>query len=412
MTDDFSTEQAVLGGMLIGNGTIVPEVLEILNANDFFKPAHGRIFEVIAAQFSAGLPTDTVSIKDALQKRRWLTNVGGAPYLLELTQTVPTAVNSAHYARIVKDQAKLRRLAEVGARFQQLAVGDIDEVDALISQAEAMFRELGEPAKSGLMWNDLVNRWQNWQEIQGDVIPSPWFELNQRLPGGGFSPGQLVIVGGRPAQGKSNAGLNIALCAAENHGRLAIVFSVEMDANEICSRLLAAGTYSEVRQLFAKKMDEKTAGKINSYIEQSKTMPLEVVDQPWIRVEQIVSHCRIRRPKIIFVDYTQLVAPTDSRVIREQQVAHVLRSLKVAAKQLQMVVIAASQLKRRDDSDRYEPKLSDLRESGAAEQDADIVLLLDRAPNAANMKVLVAKNRNGSTGDFLVKFRGDLARLI
>jgi replicative DNA helicase len=405
-------EQAVLGGMMLSS-TAITDVLDVLKADDFFKPAHSRIFEAISSQFSAGEPTDSVAVCNALDRCGLLRNVGGAPYLLDLIQQVPTATNAGYYARLVKGKAKLRKLAECGVRLQQLGnEGDVDDIDAVLAFAESMFRELGEPAKSGLMWSDLVNRWQNWQEIKGDVVPSPWYELNQRLPGGGFHPGQLVIVGGRPAQGKSNAGLNVALHAAEQ-GSMATVFSVEMDAVEVCSRLLAAGTYSEVRQLFSKKLDAKTQGKIDAYIQQSKTLPLEVVDQPYIRVEQIVNHCRVRRPKIIFVDYTQLVAPTDSKINREQQVAHVLRSLKVAAKQLQMVVIAASQLKRRDErDDKYEPKLSDLRESGAAEQDADIVLLLDRAPNAANMKVLVAKNRNGSTGYFLVKFRGDLARLI
>lgn len=408
MTDDFSTEQAVLGGMLIGNGNVVPEVLEILNSEDFFKPAHGRIFEVVASQYNAGLPTDTVSVKEALLKRRWLTNIGGAPYLLELTQTVPTPVNSAYYARLVKNHAKLRRLVQCGERFMRLGEGDIDDVDDILARAEAMFRELGEPAKSGLMWNDLVSRWENWQTIKGDAVPSPWHELNDWFPGGGFHPGQLVIVGGRPGHGKSNLGLNIALYAAEG-GRSSTVFSVEMDANEVCSRLLAAGSYSKVGQLFAKNMTAPTRTRIDSFIERTRGMQLEVVDQPHIRVEQIVNHCRVRKPQIIFVDYTQLVAPTDVKLIREQQVAHVFRSLKIAAKQLHMVVVAAAQLKRRDDTDKYKPRLSDLRESGAAEQDADIVLLLDRKPSM-QMEVLVAKNRNGPTGELEIRFHGDEAR--
>ena len=407
---DNGAEQATLGAMMLSQSAIT-DAMDIIKSDDFYRPPHARIFQVITELFAAGQPTDTIAVNNSLNDRGWGTNVGGAPYLVELMQQVPCAKNASYYARLIKDKARLRKLIECGTRFEKLGYeGDIDNIDGVFAYAESMFRELGETSRSGMMWADLVSRWQNWQQIMGEAIPSPWSELNEWVPGGGFNPGQLVIVGGRPAQGKSNVGLNIALYAAEN-GRMATVFSVEMDAVEVCSRLLAAGSISEVRQLFSKKMDEKTKRRIETYIDNTKTLPLEVVDQPYIRVEQIVNHCRVRRPKIIFVDYTQLVAPTDTKVVREQQVAHVLRSLKVAAKQLQMVVVAASQLKRRDDQDKYPPKLSDLRESGAAEQDADIVLLLDRPLTAANMKVLVAKNRNGATGEFTVPFYGQYAKL-
>jgi replicative DNA helicase len=182
-----------------------------------------------------------------------------------------------------------------------------------------------------------------------------------------------------------------------------------MDHNEICSRLLAAGSHTPVKTMFGKNIRGEQKERVDRYIIDRQGTPLTVVDRPYITVEQIVSQCRVRRPRIIFVDYTQLVAPTNNKLVREQQVAHITRSLKVAAKHLQMVVIVASQLKR-PDKDEKPPTISDLRESGAAEQDADIVLLLNRL-DAQRVHMIVGKNRNGPTGTITLRFRGELARV-
>ena len=390
----------------------VTDVMEILKPEHFYVPKNADIYQSILNLIKAGNPVDAVTVADELARRRLLKKIGG-PYLHTLISEVASPASAVYYAKMVRDKWRIRCIVETGHQLVQLGDMDVcttEEVEQLLTEADKLFRKLGQ-TKSGLMWDDLVKKWRNWQEDSGDVIRTPWPELNDWFPGRGFHPGQLIIVGGRPGQGKSNAGLNIVLGAAE-HNCSSIIFSVEMDDVEVACRLLAAGSWTKVGQLFSKKMDDDTKEQVNRYIEEKQGMPLEVVDEPYLSVEDIIAHCRIRRPKVIFVDYTQLIRATDSKQQREQQVAHVTRSLKVAAKSLGMVVIAASQLKRLGDrDDKIKPVISDLRESGAAEQDADIVILLHRPSDALNITAIVGKNRNGPLGEAKLKFRGDLARV-
>lgn len=408
---DLSAEQAALGAMLLSKDAI-SDSAEILKPHYFYRPIHSDVFEAIIDLVNAGEPADPVTVARELEKRGLLKRIGGAPYLHTLLETVPTASSGAYYARIVYDRWRQRRLIEVGQRISQLGFIEAtssDDVDDLLAQVDTEFRELGGGATqhTGLNWDDLVKKWLAWQDTKGTAIPTPWPELNTKLPGGGVSSGQLIVVGGRPGAGKSNAGLNMVLHAAERQHKTT-VFSVEMDDVEVCSRLLAAGTWGKVGQIFAKNMDKETTERVEEYILEKRGLPLQVVDRAYITVEQIIAHCRIRHPKVIFVDYTQLIHPTNNKLVREQQVAHITRSLKVAAKQLQMVVIVASQL-RRSDRDGP-PTISDLRESGAAEQDADIVLLLHRL-NHDTVTMIIGKNRNGPVGSVSLRFRGENARV-
>jgi replicative DNA helicase len=381
----------------------ITSVQEIIKAEHFYRPANGQIFAAITKLVAEGEPVDPVTLAKALPRV-------DATHLHECMQVVPTPVNAATYARIVYDRWRQRQLVMIGQRISQLGFCEAttsDEVDSLLAQADGLVRELGEPSGRGLIWDDLIKKWVDWQDVEGDVTHTPWWELNRWFPGGGFHAGQLVMVGGRPGNGKSNAGLNIALNAAE-HGQKTLIFSVEMDDVEVCSRLLAAGGWARFSQILAKKMDEDTKGRVDDYIEKSKGMPLEVIDQPYINVEQVIAHCRARRPEVVFIDYAQLIDPSNRRLPREQQVAHITRSLKVAAKALKMVVIVASQLKR---IEGRLPTIEDLRESGAAEQDADVVILLHRPENSPKVKVIVGKNRNGPTGQVDLSFRGNVARV-
>lgn len=390
---------------------VLTGVTEILKGEHFYRPNHTTIFDAIMHMGTEGEPVDPVTVGRELEKRGLLKRVGGAVYLMTLIESTPHASSASYYARIVYDRWRQRRLIDAGNRIIEYGYTDAttsEEVDELLVKVDTEFQELSGSVETGLNWDDLVKKWQSWQETKGGVIPTPWTELNNKLPGGGMHAGQLIVVGGRPGNGKSNVGLNIALKAAEE-GFKSTVFSVEMDDVEVCSRLLAAGSWTQVRQIFAKNMVGEQQERVADYIIERKGMPLQVVDKAYITVEQIISHCRIRRPKVIFVDYTQLIQATNNKLVREQQVAHITRSLKVAAKHLQMVVVVASQLKRAESLDRP-PAISDLRESGAAEQDADVVLLLHRtAPDKVSM--IVGKNRNGPTGTAHLEFRGSIARV-
>jgi len=409
---DPAAEQAVLGSVLL-SARALAEVSVFLRPEHFYRPVHADIYRAALELAQSGEPVDALTVAAQLRKSGQLGKVGGAAYLVTVMQGVPSAMNAETYARRVYDRWRQRQLIQIGQKMTALGyapAGDGAEVDALLAEADSYVRELGEPSRSGLGWDELVAKWRNWQREPASGIYTPWPDLNRWLPGGGFSPGQLVVIGGRPGHGKSNAGLNVVLRAAR-HGRRAVVFSVEMDDVEVCSRLLAAGASVKVRELFAKDMCAQTQQRLDQFVASSRGMPLEVVDQPFIRVEEIVAHCRARRPDVVFVDYTQLIEPTNSRAQREQQVAHITRTLKVAAKSLHMVVVAASQLRRIDRDNKTTPTISDLRESGAAEQDADVVILLHRADNSPRVTFIVGKNRNGPTGEAVVRFRGDLARV-
>ena len=409
--NDIQAEQATLGSMLISNQAITT-VADILKGEYFYNNNNASIFSVIISLVNAGQPVDAVTVAAELDRRGFLMRIGGAPYLLTLCENTPTAVNVSSYARTVYDKWRQRQIIEAGRRFIELGMADATdttEVDALLAQADDIFKGLGEPSRTGLTWDALVEKWRNWQESTGGIVPTPWPELNRKL-NGGCHKGQMIIIGGRPGDGKSNAGLNINLNAAEL-GFKSIVFSVEMDDVEVCSRLLAAGSWSAQGEIMGRRMTAETMERVETYIEQRKGMDLELVDQPYITVEKIVAHCRLRRPDIIFVDYAQLIQASNNKVSREQQVAHITRSLKVAAKSLQMVVVVAAQLNR-GPADGRVPVISDLRESGAAEQDADVVLLLHRpVETPGSITIIVGKNRNGPTGSVVLTFRGELARI-
>lgn len=406
---DLIAEQSVLGSMLLSKDSI-PVVAEILNGTHFYRPNHTTIYQAITTLVSEGEPIDAVTVGRQLELDGDLRRIGGAPYLLTLISTVPTASNASSYARVVFDKARQRAILEAGQRFMQLGYADAtstEDVDSLLAEADTIFRDLGQPSRSGIMWDDLVKKWTTWQDDKTDVIPTPWVELNRWLPGGGFHLGSLVIFGARPGDGKSNAGLNVSLTAAEA-GRSTSVFSVEMDDVEVTSRLLAAGSYSPLGQIIGKRMEPEVWERVDSYIRERAGMNLEVIDQPHISVEEIVGHCRTRQPQIIFVDYAQLISGSQ-RIERRELIAHVTRSLKIAAKQQHMLVIAASQLNRESTKNDHGPSLSNLAEGDAIGRDADIVLLLQRDDKVARM--ICAKNRNGRTGSLELTFRGDMARL-
>ena len=410
---DIAAEQSTLGAMLLSREA-VNTVTELLKPSHFYNPNHEVIFGTILRLVGEGQPVDAVTVSNELSKSGLLQRVGGGPYLHTLISSTPTAAGASSYARVVFDRARQRAISRVGHKLVSLGTTEAsnsDDVDALLAQAEDVFRELGGPAHKGLSWDQLVAKWREWRaDEKSKAIPTPWGDINGML-NGGFRPGQMIIVGGRPGAGKSVSGLNVALDAAEN-GHKVTVFSVEMDAPEVASRLLAAGSWSPQSEIMAGKMQRETHERVEDYISARKGLPLELVDDAQITVEQVVAHCRLRRPELIVVDYAQLIAPSNAKAPREQQVAHITRSLKVAAKQLQMVVVVAAQLNRGAADAARVPLISDLRESGAAEQDADVVILLHQPPDDDEVvQLVVGKNRSGATGVATLAFRKALGRV-
>lgn len=410
---DELAEKSLLGAMLLEPKTI-PDVVECVSEQDYYFPRHQLIHSAIADSYCGGGDLDPVTVSKELEARGQLRKVGGGHYLIELAQTVPMAMNASHYAQMVAEKARLRRLAELGVRLQQLALAEGYDSTELIAQAQDFFRTVDSPDTNAASFVELVELWQNWTSTTNDVIATPWPQANDWL-NGGLAKGRLVTIGGRPSVGKSLGGLNIAAHAAEN-GAPTIFFSLEMSKQEVTTRILACGGEVDMGELIRRQIRATNIDRIKSYVSEYSHMPLWVDDRERVTVEQIAAKCRsIPGLKLAVVDYLQLVRPSDTRVSREQQVSHISRSLKIMARELDIAVVVAAQLNRgsvREGRPR-EPTIADLRESGAVEQDSDQVLLLHRDESDQDIvKLICGKNRVGRTGECELVFEGKYARLV
>lgn len=409
--NDEIAEKCLLGAMLISPKAI-PQVIEIVKHEDFYAPKHQLIYAAMVDMFSAGEAVDPVTVAAELESRGQCSRMGGAPYLLDLSQIVPMASNSSSYAEMVLEKAKLRRLSELGARLQQLAYAEGFSSPEIMAQASSFFRDLDCPDSSrASRFDELMEQWKSWDSRSDDVIATPWREVNSWL-NGGLAKGRLVTIGGRPSVGKSLGGLNIAAFAAQSD-HTAIFFSLEMSREEVTARILASGGSVNMGELVRRRISKDSAERIGEYANRYSAMPLWVDDREHITVEEIAAKCRgIPNLQVAVIDYLQLVTASDSRVSREQQVSHISRSLKIMAREQGIAVVMAAQLNRGSVKDgiQREPTISDLRESGAVEQDSDQVLLLHRQDESV-VKMICGKNRVGKTGEAELQFEGEFARL-
>lgn len=409
-------EQATLGAMMLSTEALA-KVIETLKPDDFYRPNHGLIYEAMVALFSAGCPVDPTTVAIELDKRSKLTNIGGASYLLDLIQSCPTAVSGAYYAQAVADKAVRRRLLAFGIRCQHLAhTGDDDDIGEVLVQAEQYLREVHAPKERTMAFSDLIGAWNSWIDEEPDVVLTPWSKVNDILSGG-LHKGKLYIFAGRPGQGKSISALNLVEDACRKQDKSGIVFSLEMPKIEVMSRLLASGANVNIQQLVRREMRGETIDRIQEYYKQHVNMRLYVEDRPNITVEQIAAQSRaISGLDMVVVDYVGLVKASDSRAKRNEAIAHVSRTLKVLAKELNVAVVLAAQLNRQSIDPKTGkariPVLADLGESGALEADADVVLFLHRPePDDGTVDVVVAKNRSGMTGVVPLIFFGQQARM-
>lgn len=408
--NDETAESCTLGAMMLSNKAI-PEVMQLVKSQDFYRPNNQLIYDAIVSLFTRGEPVDAVTVSEELTARKQIQKVGGGPALLTMTSNTPTAANASYYAKIVAQRSKLRRLAEVGAFFHKLAYDAGDDVDEALSLAESYFREVQQPTEKGLNFGSLVQQWRTWQDKPDDIISTPWQELNNYL-GGGLRRGKLYVVGGRPGSGKSMAGLNMAAHIAEREKLHTVIFSMEMVATEVASRILSYGAWADYGEIFRKRMSAETLERVNDFIDANSDLKLEVIDKATITVEEIVAYIRAHKPAAVFIDYCQLIAASDTKVGRREQIDHITRSLKVAAADTRCAIILASQLNRGPTTGGRMPTIADLRESGGIENDADVVLLLHREDEGAgSVKMNVGKNRDGLMGTIEFIFRGDVARI-
>jgi len=424
---DLLAEQSALGGMMLSKDAVA-DVVETVRAADFYIPKHEIIFDAILSLYAQGEPTDVIAVTDELTKLGELSRAGGADYLHTLTSLVPTAANAGFYSSIVAERALLRRLVEAGTRIAQMGYSGEGEVLDLVNTAQAEIYAVtgGTETEDYVPLTDAVTaaideiEAAKLKDGQMTGVPTGFADMDELT--NGFHPGQLIIVAARPALGKSTLALDFARAASIKHDMPSIFFSLEMGRSEIAMRLLAAEASVPLQSMRKGSVDARdwttiaaTRGRIND-------APLYIDDSPNMTLVEIRAKCRRLKQrvglKMVIIDYLQLMTSGKKVESRQQEVSEFSRALKLMAKELQVPVIALSQLNRGPEqrADKM-PAISDLRESGSLEQDADMVILLHREsayekdnPRAGEADLIVAKHRNGPTRTVTVAFHGHYSR--
>ncbi|UGB36759.1 replicative DNA helicase [Microbacterium sp. cx-55] len=405
----------------------VADVIESIRGTDFYVPKHELIFEAILTLYSHGEPTDVIAVTDELIKTGDLQRAGGADYLHTLTSIVPTAANAGYYATIVSERALLRRLVEAGTRIVQMGYAGQGEATELVNSAQAEIYAVtgAETAEDYVPLTIAVDA--AVEEIEaargrdGSMtgIPTGFAQLDELT--NGLHGGQMIVVAARPAMGKSTLALDFARAAAIKHDMPTIFFSLEMGRSEIAMRLMSAEGAIPLQNMRKGTLDQRdwttvaaTRGRIND-------APLYIDDSPNMTLVEIRAKCRRLKQrvglKMVIIDYLQLMTSGKKVESRQQEVSEFSRALKLLAKELQVPVIALSQLNRGSEqrTDKR-PQVSDLRESGSIEQDADMVMLLhrdsvyDKEVRPGEADLIVAKHRNGPTATIEIAFQGHFSR--
>ncbi|HEU5426922.1 MAG TPA: replicative DNA helicase [Actinocrinis sp.] len=429
---DLAAEQGVLGGMLLSKDAIA-DVIDVIKGRDFYKPAHELIFDSILDLYGRGEPADAVTVSAELTKRGELARVGGAPYLHTLMSSVPTAANAGYYAVIVRERAILRRLVEAGTRITQMGYAtDGADLDEIVNRAQAEIygvteQRAGEDyAPLADVMEGALDEIESISNRSGQMtgVPTGFTDLDQLT--NGLHAGQMVIIAARPAIGKSTLGLDLARSCSIRNGLTSVIFSLEMGRNEITMRLLSAEARVALHHMRAGTMTDDDWARLARRMGEVSAAPLFIDDSPNMSMMEIRAKCRRLKQRhdlrLVIVDYLQLMSGGGSRrpESRQQEVSEMSRALKLLAKELELPIIAIAQLNRGPEqrTDKR-PMMSDLRESGSLEQDADVVILLHRedayereSPRAGEADLIVAKHRNGPTATITVAFQGHYSRFV
>jgi replicative DNA helicase len=413
----IEAEESILSAILIDNNTLL-DVFDILTSEDFYKTAHKIIFSAIADLFAKTEPVDLVTLSNILKELDQLEKVGGATYLARLVDAVPLAVNAQHYARIVHDKASLRRLIEKANIIARRCFEDRGNVDEVIDFAESSIFEISQnktykafyPISKLIEVNidTLEERQGNQALVTG--VPTDFFLLDQMTSG--LQKSDLVIIAARPSMGKTALALNIARNAAINSNIPVALFSLEMSKEQLSMRMLSSEARLNSSRLRSGFISHDDWMKITEAAGSLSNAPIYIDDSPDISAMEIRAKARrLKMDKkigLVIIDYLQLMKTRSSAERRDLEISDISRSLKALAKELDLPVVALSQLNRmlEQRSDKR-PQLSDLRESGALEQDADVVAFIYRDevynkdennPNKGKAELIISKQRNGPTG--------------
>lgn len=428
---DLVAEQSVLGGMLLSKDAIA-DVLEVVRPGDFYRPGHQAVYDAVLDLFGRGEPADPVTVAAELERRGELKRIGGATYLVTLTQTVPTAANASYYAEIVAEKSILRRLVEAGTRIVQYGYAGAagQDVAEVVDRAQAEIYDVTENRhrEDYLPLEDLLQ--PTMDEIDAIAsrgsaslgVPTGFTELDAVT--NGLHPGQMIIVAARPGVGKSTLAMDFLRSAAIKYSKASVIFSLEMSRTEIIMRLLSAEARIKLADMRSGRMNDEDWTRLARRMSEISEAPLYVDDSPNMTMMEIRAKARRLKQRhnlqLVVVDYLQLMTSGKRVESRQQEVSEFSRSLKLLAKELEVPVVAISQLNRGPEqrTDKR-PMVADLRESGSLEQDADLVILLHRPdaferddPRGGEADLILGKHRNGPTATITVAHQLHLSRFV
>lgn len=413
---DVEAEQAVIGAMLIDKEAVTA-ALEKLRDEDFYREDNKLIFEAITSLYQKNEPVDIITVKSELTEAGTIERVGGLEYLSSLPDKVPTTANVDRYINIVREKALLRRLITSGNEMVSLGYNEAEDVDNILDMAERKIMDLSQnKAVKGYstLQEVLVSSVSKLEELfkAGGKIsgtPTGFPDLDYKMSG--LHDGELIILAARPAMGKSALAINIATNVALKANKGVVIFSLEMPKEQIANRIMSSEALIDSNKIRSGLLEDDDWTKLSDAINEISGIPLYIEDDATLTITDIRTRCRkLHMEKglgLIVIDYLQLISPLGKKnASREQEISEISRSLKILSKELGVPVIALSQLSRgvekRDDK---RPLLSDLRESGSIEQDADIVIFLYRddyynkdSERKNVTEVILAKNRAGSIG--------------
>ncbi len=416
-------EQSVLGGILVRN-SILHNLIDLLDEDDFYSPVHRAIYQACLELTRRSIAVDLVTLAEELARMGKLDEVGGPVYLAELASATVSAANATHHAQIVRDKAVKRRLISTASDIIDKVFEGAEETDALLDASEQAVFAISDSKKTGAMspsktlvdqvFEQLTKRVNNHEVVTG--VPTGYYTFDEYTAG--LQPSDLIIVAGRPSMGKTAFAMNLAMRATCMYNVPSAIFSLEMSKEQIMMRMLCSWGKVDLSKLRKGRLDDTDWARLYDAANALSPAPLFVDDTPALSTMEVRARCRRLKAEhglgLVVVDYLQLMRSARRVDSREQEISDISRSLKALAKEMHVPVIALSQLNRKvEERSDKRPMMSDLRESGAIEQDADVIIFLYReaaykkkdelTPEDNIAEIIIGKQRNGPTG--MVKLR-------
>lgn len=421
---DLVAERSLLGSMLISSD-VCQTVLSLASKDDFYLDSHRILFEAMQNIYADNRPVDVTTLTSYLIDKKLLDKTGGVEYLLELSESVPTTSHSEHYLKRLNEKALLRRLIKESTEIIEKAYGDVENINDFIGEVEKDFLNVTRDRNAGEFQNvksviqKVTDRLVMLQKADGKIsgVKTGYYDLDKLTSG--FQKGDLIILAARPSVGKTAFALNVAYNVSYKSDEAVAIFSLEMPAEQLIQRIICSAGSLKAESLRSGSILKESSERYYAAADKVSKCNLYIDDTPGIRVGEIAAKCRrLKREqglKMIVIDYLQLISgPANSRESRQQEVSDISRQLKMIARELEVPVLALSQLSRSvEKRDNKRPVLSDLRESGAIEQDADIVSFIHRedyqdpkkeAETQGATDIIIAKHRNGALADIRLVF--------